>query len=80
MSDKPELVSEGERLRSLYQGGKDDETVEAALSCYYGISEIVRQAEDEKDGRILTFAAPQISDLAVRLGWLQADKEKRTQM
>lgn len=79
MSDKPPLVNEGERLRDLYQGGKEAETVEASLSCYYGISEIIRQAEDEKDYRILTFAAPQISDLAVRLGWLQADKEKRTQ-
>jgi len=80
MSDKPALVKEGERLRDLYQGGKESDTVEAALSCYYGISEIVRQAEDEKDGRILTFAAPQISDLAVRLGWLQADKNAKPKL
>lgn len=71
MSDKkPELVREAERLMALYQGGKEDECVEAVLSCYYGISEIMVAAEVRKDGRLLTFAAPQVASLATRLGWL----------
>lgn len=71
MSDKkPELVREAERLMDLYQGGKEAECVEASLSCFYGISEIMVAAEVRKDARLLTFAAPQIAQLATRLGWL----------
>lgn len=72
MAEKPELVVEAQRLMSLYQGGKDAECIEAALSCFFGISEIMVAAEIRKDGRLLTFAAPQVAALAERLGWLAA--------
>ena len=72
MAEKPELVVEAQRLMSLYQSGKEAECIEALLSCFFGISEIMVAAEVRKDGRLLTFAAPQIAALAERLGWLAA--------
>lgn len=70
VAEKPELVREAESLMALYQAGKEAECVEAALSCFYGISEVMVAAEIRKDGRLLTFASPQIAQLATRLGWL----------
>lgn len=78
MADRPRLVEEANRLKGLYQGGNEDECYEAALSCYYGISEILTAAEDRKDGRIVTFASPQIAALAERLGWLEDDRAKKS--
>jgi len=78
VAEKPELVVEAQRLMSLYQGGKEAECIEAALSCFFGISEIVVAAEIRKDGRLLTFAAPQIAALAQRLGWLAAKETADT--
>lgn len=72
MAEKPELVKEAERLTALYQAGKERDAVECALSCFYGISEVMVAAEIRKDERLLTFAAPQIASLATRLGWLSA--------
>lgn len=78
MADKPELVVEAQRLMSLYQSGKEAECVEAALSCFFGISEIMVAAEVRNDERLLTFAAPQIASLAERLGWLAAKETADT--
>lgn len=74
--DKPALVVAAERLRDLHQSGKDKEMYESALGVFYGISEIMVRAEDEKNDRLVTYAAPQIADLATRLGWLERETDK----
>lgn len=78
MADRPRLVEEANRLKELHQAGKEDECYEAALSCYYGISEIITAAEDRKDGRLVTFSAMQIATLAERVGWLEDDRLKKS--
>jgi hypothetical protein len=71
---KPELVREAERLMALYQAAEhSDECVEAVLSCYWGISEIMVAAEIRKDGRLIALAAPQVAQLATRLAWLASE-------
>lgn len=74
--EKPALVVSAERLRDLHQSGKDKEMYESALGVFYGISEIMVRAEDEKNDRLVTYAAPQIADLAIRLGWLERETNK----
>lgn len=74
MADRPRLVEEANRLKGLHQAGKEEECVESALACYYGISEIMVAAEDRKDSRLITFAAMHIAVLAERLGWLEDDR------
>ncbi len=74
--EKPALVVAAEKLRVLHQSGKDDEMYESALGCFFGISEIIVRAEDEKNDRLITYAAPQIADLASRLGWLERETSK----
>lgn len=74
--EKPALVVSAEKLRDLHQSGKDKEMYESALGVFYGISEIMVRAEDEKNDRLVTYAAPQIADLAIRLGWLERETNK----
>jgi hypothetical protein len=74
--EKPTLVVAAEKLRAANQAGKDREMYEIALGCFYGISEIMVRAEDEKNDRLITYAAPQIADLALRLGWLERETSK----
>lgn len=78
MADRPRLVEEANRLKALHQSGNEPDCYEAALSCYYGISEIIRAAEDRRDLRLVTFSSMQIASLAERVGWLEDDRIKKS--
>jgi hypothetical protein len=77
MTERPRLVEEANTLKSLHQSGNEKDCYEAALSCFYGISEIMVAAEDRKDDRLVTFSATQIAALAERVGWLDNDREQK---
>lgn len=60
------LVSMGTALRSAFQSGRDDAMLRVLVDD--GLREKVIAALRNGDERVLTYSAPYIADLAVRLG------------
>ena len=69
MSDKPKLVLFGEALRAAFQQGNDGEMLELMVESNM-LAEMCQELLASSD-RSITYAAPQIADLAVRIGWLE---------
>lgn len=70
-TDKPELVTLSDELKSRFQSGNDDGMIEVILRLWPLIAEEFASIIDGNDARTLTYAAPQIADLASRIGWLR---------
>jgi hypothetical protein len=62
VTEMPRLVEEANRLKSLHRDGQPADLYEAALSCYYGISEIIVAAENSKDEWLVISSAMQIAN------------------
>ena len=60
------LVGMGTALRAAFQSGKDDAMLRVLVDD--GLREKVIAALRNGDERVLTYSAPYIADLAVRLG------------
>jgi uncharacterized protein (UPF0276 family) len=69
MTDKPILVLFGEALRAAHQKGSDGEMLEMMVESNM-VAEMCQELMASSD-RTLTYAAPQIADLAIRIGWLE---------
>lgn len=69
--DKPELVQLSDELKQRFQSGNDDGMVEVILKLWPMLAEEFASMINSDDTRTLTYAAPQISDLAARVGWLR---------
>lgn len=69
--DKPELVQLSDELKQRFQSGNDDGMVEVILKLWPMLAQEFAGMINSDDTRTLTYAAPQISDLAARVGWLR---------
>jgi hypothetical protein len=78
VTEMPRLVEEANRLKSLHRDGQPADLYEAALSCYYGISEIIVAAENSKDEWLVISSAMQIANLAERVAWLEDEVKSRS--
>lgn len=65
---EPELVRLGQALRQAFQSGSDERMLDVLLD--KGLAGQVAAVLNSGNDRTLTFAAPYIADLAVRLGRL----------
>lgn len=63
---EPELVRLGQALRQAFQSGSDERMLDVLLD--QGLAGRVAAVLNQGNDRTLTFAAPYIADLAVRLG------------
>lgn len=63
---EPELVRLGQALRQAFQSGSDERMLDVLLD--QGLASRVAAVLNQGNDRTLTFAAPYIADLAVRLG------------
>lgn len=63
---EPPLVTFGTELRAAFQSGDDKRMLDLLLDAG-GVGQVVK-ALNAADDRALTYAAPYIADLAVRLG------------
>lgn len=65
---EPPLVALGLELRQAFQAGNDERMLDVLID--QGLAGRVAAALNSGNDRTLTFAAPYIADLAVRLGRL----------
>jgi hypothetical protein len=69
---EPPLVALGIALRQAFQSGSDERMLDVLLD--QGLAGKVAAALNEGNDRTLTFAAPYIADLAVRLGRIEQQR------
>jgi hypothetical protein len=66
------LTEQGKQLRAAFQAGKDSAMMDILMDQDL-IGQLARRLRSAND-RDLTYSAPQIADLAIRLGQLTDDK------
>jgi len=66
------LAGQGNQLRAAFQAGKDSVMLDILMERDL-IGQLARRLRTAND-RDLTYSAPQIADLAIRLGQLTDDK------
>ena len=78
MSDRPMLVSMGEALRAAHQDGSDVRMMQVMGGPTGGDGLLAELGEAivGANERTLTYSAPQVADLAIRLGWLLKEQER----
>lgn len=70
---QPEMVTKAAELRQAFQGGNDARMLE--IMHEEGLLADLVQVLTHGSSRLLTFAAPYISDLANRVGWLESGEK-----
>ena len=69
---EPLMVTQAAELRAAHQAGSDVRM----LSVIHGLMPALMDALDAASDRTLTYSAPQIADLAKRVGWLMETESK----
>jgi hypothetical protein len=65
------LEQQGRRLREAFQGGSDLDMLDIIGDAYGGLLLDLIEALPTASDRTLTYAAPQLADLAIRVGALE---------
>lgn len=68
---KPALVVQSEALMDRFQAGDEKGIQENALTLWNMVVGAMNEAINDGDDRTLSYAAPQIANLAERVGWLR---------
>lgn len=68
---KPALVVQSETLMERFQSGDEEGIQENALLLWNMIVDAMNETINDGDDRTLSYSAPQLAQLAERVGWLR---------